>query len=613
MKPVSKDSIRSRLLKNAAHFWGEEATQHLDPFAQLLMEALATELYKAYNEMQTTEARILEKITRLLTPELYVSPRPAHAVAHLRIRETGQVLDSRNQFFTQQRIATKEEGILDAEYPVVFTPLGAVPLLDGDVRFIAAGDRMFSVADTRAKTFFAASQSGLPQQQLWIGLELNPAETPRDLTLYLRFSLEVEDFVYSLLPTAQWSVGGVPVTARSGMQLATTRPRSSEEAVFADFETMNLIERDIQTHYARYFVTLEGVADALAAGAESAVPADLAAAFPEAASLASNKQIRWIGATVPSYFTPELLDHLSVSVNAFPVVNRRLHVQYHPLREVTKIIPLTPQPYEQFLSIASLTDDRGGPYHALPFRTGGEDAAGGFYSIKYGGAERFDERDAQEYLSNLTELLRDEVAAFAAYGKDFMRSTVTELSKKIRLIQQRARTDLSRFLDVPTYLMLEPTDAASGNVEVQYWITNTALANGIRAGTELLRLQTSLNILKSPVLLTPVSGGRGALGASDRLAAYKYTLTTRDRLVTAEDIRSYCSLVLGDRLRTVAVRKGVSVGTGEGQGLISTTDVVLTPADTRTPAAEWGRLCADLREQIAARSMHGIHFRVMVA
>jgi hypothetical protein len=148
-------------------------------------------------------------------------------------------------------------------------------------------------------------------------------------------------------------------------------------------------------------------------------------------------------------------------------------------------------------------------------------------------------------------------------------------------------------------------------MSVEYWITNSTLANGIRAGSELLRLQTSLLITTNAVLLTTVGGGQEMLKTNERLNAYKYTLTTRNRLVTYEDIKSFCLLQLGSRISKVVVQRGVGVGIHGQEGILATTDVILEllPTDTAVDE-EWLQICADLKVQIEARAVHGNHYRV---
>lgn len=611
IKNTSKEAIRSRLLKNAAHFWGQQNIHNLDPFIRLLMESLSTELFKAYNEIETTDARILEKITRLLTPELYVSPRPAHAIAYLRINEPGQVLDAHNQFYSQQRIATKEEGILDAEYPIVFTPLGNVRLYDGDIKYLATGDSLYTFNNARNRTYISGAQRMLPQRKVWLGLNINPQEDLNQLNCYMNFNVRVEDWMYTLLAAAKWSCNGVDLTVRNGLTFHKEHSGTiDEENVFADYEIMKLIETDIKTYYQRFFVTIDNLNDARK-NYRYDTPALLKEAFSNIEILQTEKNLLWIEIEFPSYFTAPVLEQLSFTINAFPVVNRKLQQFFHRLRDINKIIPLIADAHEHFLSVASLSDDRGRTYQALPFRAANEQ--NGYYSVKYGGTERFDERNAQEYLSYLSELLRDEVAAFAAYGKDFVKSIVTELSQKIKLVNQKIQGDDNKHREIPTYLMVDPIDNLEANMEVRYWITNSTLANNIRAGSELMRLQTSLMIGNSPVLLTNTTGGRDKLKTSDRLNAYKYTLTTRNRLVTYEDIKSFCRLHLGNKIREVNVRKGVGVGIHGYEGIVSTTDIVLQPAmGDLTPKAEWDTICTDLKEQIDARSIHGNRYRVML-
>ncbi len=611
IRNTSKESIRSRLLKNAAHFWGQDNIQNLDPFVKLLMEALSVELYKAYNEIQTTDARILEKITRLLTPEQYVSARPAHAIAHLRITESGQTLDARNQFYQNLRIATGDEGILDAEYPVVFTPLDAVRLYNGDIRYLITGNNLYTFSEQKSKLFNQTAKTPLPAHKAWIGLEMNGAENLRDLSCYFTFNLTLEEWMYTLLPLAQWSVNGYALKVRTGGAFATPaggKEAVSEQSVFADYAIMQLIENDIKTHYNRFFVTFENLEEVRLQTDIFALPATLTTAFPGHEATAGTRNIIWLEVDFSAHFTPAVLDHFYVMINAFPVINRKLQQLHHNLKDINRIIPITPAAHEHLLSVASLTDDRGRAYYALPFKAENNN---GYYSVKYGGAERFDERNAQEYLHYLSELLRDEVASFSAYGKDFVRGLATDLSKKIKLIYQKTAQDYNRFREVPSYLMVDPIDDQPANMTVEYWITNSTLANGIRAGSSLLRLQTSLLITSNPVLLTAVAGGQEMLRTDERLNAYKYTLTTRNRLVTYEDIKSFCLLQLGSRLENILVQRGVGVGIKGQQGILATTDVILVLAPNDTAAdEEWLQLSADLKAQIEARAVHGNHYRV---
>ena len=76
----TKEAIKSRMMQHAANLWGVRNTASLDPFVRLLIEAFSTEIYRAANETQNIEGRILDKIARMLTPDLLTIPRPAHGI-----------------------------------------------------------------------------------------------------------------------------------------------------------------------------------------------------------------------------------------------------------------------------------------------------------------------------------------------------------------------------------------------------------------------------------------------------------------------------------------------------------------------------------------------------
>ena len=88
----SKESVKARMLQNATKVWGLKSPQSLDPFVKLLIDAFSTEIFKANNEIQTVNARILEKLAKLLTPSIYTHPIPAHAIAFTQPYESSEVL-----------------------------------------------------------------------------------------------------------------------------------------------------------------------------------------------------------------------------------------------------------------------------------------------------------------------------------------------------------------------------------------------------------------------------------------------------------------------------------------------------------------------------------------
>ena len=81
----NKEIIAARMLKHAARYWGHNDAEldNFDPLVRVLIESCALELYKINNEISTVQERMLEKLARLLTPEVYTAAKPSHAIIHL--------------------------------------------------------------------------------------------------------------------------------------------------------------------------------------------------------------------------------------------------------------------------------------------------------------------------------------------------------------------------------------------------------------------------------------------------------------------------------------------------------------------------------------------------
>ncbi|MDJ1493637.1 type VI secretion system baseplate subunit TssF [Cytophagaceae bacterium DM2B3-1] len=612
-KQVSKEAINNRLLKNAAHFWGVKNIHSLDPFVRLLMEALSNELFNAYNDIQNTESRILERIARLLTPDMYVSPRPAHAIAYLRTREAGQILHAHSQLGFQKKVQVKETGLNFTEYPVIFTPVDSIRLWNADVKYYASGSTLYGFDEQRNKAIQGFTDNPLPYQCAWVALSVDPEEHLKNVSFYASFQPDVDDWIYTLLPVAFWKTSdGKELTVKPNLSYVSSEIGAGQtiESVFSDYEVMKMLENEVKTIYGKQFITIEDLDKIWQNPDPYAVPEAIKERFAIVNS-GNQEPLVWLHIEFPSYFSSDILNSLSLNINAFPVMNRKPKLYFHSIKEINNVIPLIPEAYENFLSVISVSDDRKREYFNIP--QGASDIGKGHFSVRYGGVERFDERNAREFISYLTELLRDEVASFAAYGKDFVASVVNELTKKIKMIEQKVEKDPNKNYEVPTYIFVEPIDNAAQTMEVYYWLTNSLLANSIRAGSRLLRISVPVATIGDPVLLTTTRGGRTKLQSFDRVHAYKYALTTRNRLVTQEDIKNFCFYHLGNQIMRVDIRKGLQPGKLSKQGLVATVDVILFPSEEIEVSIDgWKVICLDLLNQLVAHSMDGIRYRVMV-
>ena len=122
------------------------------------------------------------------------------------------------------------------------------------------------------------------------------------------------------------------------------------------------------------------------------------------------------------------------------------------------------------------------------------------------------------------------------------------------------------------------------------------------------------------VLITNSTGGADKLRETEVLNAYKNTLITRGRIVTAEDVRSFCHFLLGDKIKRVTVSKGVAISTLPNEGLINTIDVRLTPATAGAGVGagvglspeEWPDILHDLSVRLQEQSALSVNYRLIL-
>jgi hypothetical protein len=291
-------------------------------------------------------------------------------------------------------------------------------------------------------------------------------------------------------------------------------------------------------------------------------------------------------------------------------MNRQLNDLKYRLKGGSNIIPLNTEGIEQFLAVKELSDESHS-YLETPYRKTDEELTGTF-TIRTGGVERFDVRNAKEYISYLLELLRSESAAFAVYGYDFIASILKEMNQRIALMEQKTSSLAATASEVPHYIIVKPFE---GNemMYVDYWTTLAEGANNIRSGTKLQQFKGSNIRSNALYLVTTTLGGKNRLKPEERLNAFRYGLITRNRIVTKEDIRSFCYYELGDRVSSVEITRGIEMSAHSQQGFTRTIDVALFPSQTdNLDRSAWNILCIQLQSKLELRSGISNRYRILL-
>ena len=610
---TSKESIRARLLQSAADFWGIRSTTDVDPMVRLLIEALSGELYNLSNDLKNTEGRLLNKLAALLTPDLLTASLPAHALMQALPIEPSEHLSETKHFVYTGKKNAGATG--DAGQDVFFTPAVPVTIYDAKIAYLATGNRLFQYDAQRGKTLTAVASPGkyLPLQTVWIGLKLrNDIQDLNQLSLYFDWkNYAFENEWYQLLALCTCTINGISQPLQTGFKHGTSShaQRDALEHTLS-FDTMPVIIRDVLEFYNHHYLSF--AADTLSPGdfAQASYPAGFASVYPERDLQNMQDPLLWVQLSFPAAIGQALLDNVDVYTNAFPVVNRRLHKLKHRFKGIGNIIPIKPDVHEFFLSVEYLTDSRGKNYRPVAYHSG-QDQEQDSYSIRMGGAERFDSRNAREMINYLFELLRDESAAFSAYGYDFLTDILKNLQQNLALVEQKAQHSLHTMTEATRYVIVKPQNA-SEVMHLEYWTTQSEAANQLRSGMPLLQFEGSGTRAESLQLLTKPAGGRKAADQSNLLQAYKYGLMTRDRIVTEDDIKSFCRHELGHRVLDIKVQRGVMVSSHPKEGLRKTTDILISQVpDHVYTEEEWTFTTRQLLQKLKTRSSVLTHFRIL--
>ncbi|NMN38523.1 type VI secretion system baseplate subunit TssF [Pedobacter sp. SG918] len=613
MKPVfysSKDEIRNRILKNAEDFWNVKDSNDFDPLVKLIIEALSNELFNVANDVKNLENRIFDKISRILAPDHLTSSLPAHAIVHARPIEYEDYLSPYTQFAFKKNI--QQENDKAKKIDIFFSPLHHVKVQNATIKYIATGTTLFNVEQlSRQPILNTLPGSAIEKNTIYIGF--NGIKNWMDfnkLNLFFDWkNYSVPENTYDLLSLGKWFYKDNELSAYT--ERFMDEPLTGKhEAPFQHKQLLNLIKADVLQFYSNRFITLGDLND-FNIDESKELPAAFANIFQPASLNQIDEKVKWLKVVFPAAINQEMLNELHIYTNAFPVVNKKLSQIKHRLKTMNNIIPIKTEAIDQMLAVENLKDNKGKSYNEIPY-TNENDKGDGSFSIRYGGTERFDTRNAKELVDYLFELLRDEKASFSAYGPDFLSTVLKNLEQNIALIEQKSRSALKDIKELPSYIVLKPIDDAD-ILFLDIWVTQAEEANHINAGSRLVVYENNKVNAESIFLLSQTKGGRSRLNATNRVQAYKYGLTTADRIITKADVINFCRYELGQKLKGITLAKGIVMDNKPNAGFIKTTDIIIEPADNlQLTVPDWEELLGLTLAKLNLRSTMNVHYRMLL-
>ncbi|WP_374462005.1 type VI secretion system baseplate subunit TssF [Chryseobacterium taeanense] len=609
----SKESVKARMLQNATKVWGLKSPQSLDPFVKLLIDAFSTEVFKANNEIQTVNARILEKLAKLLTPSIYTHPVPAHAIAFTQPSDSSEILLEHTEFFFRKHITSTIKSESDKQINIPFTPVGNVRINKVQTSVMFVGNTCYSI-DERLNKIPVARFQGRPEdyRKVTIGIDISKysQETfPKYLSIYCSNpAFEHLDFTYKLLPYITVTSNGNPLFVKEGLTYYQNTQADGYEQIFHEQSIHNKIIEDVKSIYRHKFIEISGISSSLFSE-PGKLPDNLSFVDykEEILKHIDGKRYLWLTLEFPPQFSAEILDNFSFVLNAFPIYNRGWKKTEYSLDIMGNNIPLVTDEGEHFLYVDEVQDGDGRRYTEIPF-TPNDDLKKGLYTVRKGGMERFTNRNAVDMIANVLELTRDEIAAFSLLNRDNVKGMLSEMSDKMKSMVQKVNNARRTVKQELNYVIMEPVDKTD-HTYASFWITHCTLANHLRPGTELS------NQLKSQVLvlLSETIGGAEEQKGTDSIQAYKYALTTRDKIISLEDVKNYCRMMLKDELKEVRVKRGTMISNKPKEGFIRTVEVEIIPNNySFYGRLYWENMANILRNQIILKAIDGIEYLVKV-
>lgn len=604
MNPLkyNKETINNRMIRTAMNFWGIDKYENIDPVIKLLIESLSSAIYTLSDDVMNIENRILDKLAEILIPAAKTTALPSHAVMCVRPLDAEYALTRNAVVYYDGLSQNKKDKVSNME----FSPVCDLCLKKGEIRYLVHSGAFFAVKGQDKEVL---SRSFWPDAagKLWIGIEMDPhVQSLKDLSFYIDFPRTDNSKDYlRLLEFTKWSIDGQAIKMRQGLNSPDPVAVNPLIKTLNRYETMNLINRDIYNLYRSGFITLEDDIPITSAF----YPPEFSGILNTSEELKSefNIPLLWIKVQFPPAFLPAILEDISICLNAVPIVQKMLKSKNVPMDEFVNIVPLTLKENEYFLCVHSVLDSVNRIYSELPHEEGLEYQQG-FYSVRHGGCERFDSRDAKDFLLRLADLLEEEAAMFSSVSKGKITNMTQEMLQLINRMKA-ATVGMDEEREISHYLIMDCPDPHE-KIMAKYWVTNGVIGNGISAGTPLLAAAGT--DISGAFLVTATTGGKRSLLSHEKIRLFRNTLTFRDRIVTNEDIANFCQTEYPDIITSVELKRGIAASKKPHEGLIRTIDIHLFINNEEQNSVNTDYLKQNLETKLKSRSPETFNYRIII-
>ncbi|NDV78475.1 type VI secretion system baseplate subunit TssF [Dysgonomonas sp. 511] len=553
----SKETIRNQILSYTNQIWGTRKIERLDLLVQMMVGTLANELYLVQNKLNDIDTTLLEKIARKLTPEKYMSVRPAHTILHMTPNHPVVLLEQNNTF----TLEWVPDGFVDEKADaIIFHPVANTCLYNIKIDNIFHYKQLYAVDSNLKKQLIVNAEKQPVSNSLWLGLDINQeVENLKGLSFYIDFpKLSEIHELYDVLPFTKCFINGKEIGLKQGF------PAQEEPSMEFDLDILHFYN----DHYLRIDEKVE-----VNNLKQELVPEELKDII-NLEQVSDLKPKYWVKLQFLSYFTVDILQNIVIAVNTFPVSNKKL-MKTNIIREnLSKMTMLSSELGEKLLSIDSITDNRDRSF-TLDVITGNNDP--GTYHLESVNKVFIEEFGLTDYIEHLLDMMDDERTVFSAIDKDKVTQVMSTLANTGNEDAQKTDINNRNTGEEITQLLISPYKNTS-MVNVSYWVTYGKHLNNIPSG----KIFTSDKTAKIDGLiaqsLCEVYGAKEFTDIQDIMSIDRYLFTSKDRIITEHNIKCFCESELGRAIEKVEISLGGKISPKPKEGIIRVVNITLYPS-----------------------------------
>lgn len=600
----SKEEIKDRMIRTALDYWNIRKVENLDPLVRLLIEALAMQLHNVSDEIADIEIRAMRRLSEVLLPEVVTVTRPSHAVVHAE----SVTMELTTSMFDAFTTASPTQGRRDGRN-FSFCPVCKTKLRRGDVRMIVTENNVYEVLPDQNKRLLLKKLT-IPENvnKVFVGLDFEEKNINlSNLSLYFDFpNIDRRNDYLHYLSSSVWRCNGEELRISRGLHIEGERQHGLLQRFFDGLGNDQSVNESIVDYYKMSYVTIESpLKVTLQDYAKIPAGFDMRGSNDEYAAVFTDDLI-WLEVDLPPQFSPSILSDIQVSINTFPVANKEMCKINSSVKKDFGVIPIPVGENESFFDVVEVTDEYGNVYN----RSSGykDEKSDLCYTLRQGGCESFDKRNAREFLIRLQGVMEEELSRFSILENGNGVESVNLIEQLLRKIERRTENATERS-EMPYYLFVDPQKPTS-YFYMKYWTSYGPLANGMRIGQSLNPTGDAYGEYENPIFLTTTVNGKNPPSERERIAKFKYILGSRNRVVTNNDIKNFCFSECCDEISDVEIKKGISRSLESCGGLQRTIDVYLILKNHDMNENQKIRLSNDIREKLIGQSPMTFNYRV---